>query len=116
MGLFAVILNEPREGLGDRIKSLYPDSYTLSDTCFLISEKQSSSQMLAAIRPDTRVEKVKVGEREWYILTVEKISSDIGMTGGRSEEDILGLVVKLNSKYGGYNYPDLWGWIDQALR
>ena len=101
MGLFAVILNEPREGLRDRIKSLYPESYVLSDTCFLIAERQSSSLMLASLYPN-----------EPPILTVEKISEQIGMTGEKPKGDILGLVVKLNSKYGGYNYPDLWKWID----
>ena len=115
MGLFAVILNEPREGLGEKIKRLYPESYTLSDTCFLISERQSSSLMLASLYPDKQhAEDAK--ERAWYILTVEKISEQIGMTGGKPQGDILGLVVKLNSKYGGYNYPDLWNWIDQTLR
>ena len=113
MGLFAVILNEPREGLGDRIKRLYPDSYALSDTCFLISERQSSSLLLSALYPNDPRHAEDPKERSWSILTVESISDRIGMTGGNTKGDILGLVVKLNSKYGGYNYPDLWEWIDQ---
>jgi hypothetical protein len=93
MDIFAIILNEANQDVKKIISDKYPKSYQISDTCFLVADL---SQMDTSGRS----------------ASVDTISESIKMTGDDATGDILGLVVKLNSSYGGRNYKALWEWIE----
>lgn len=107
------MLNEPTEDIEDIIRKVYPISYKLSDTCFLISERQPVSEFVSQLGSTSVESQDKRPKAYMYTLSVERIVEQVKMSGENST-GVLGLVVKLDSRYGGYNYPGLWDWIETA--
>ena len=88
--VYAVMLNKPNDKIREHINKTHPQMYPISDTCFLIDSHL----------PDA-VDSISTGIRESF-------GSDA------NPAEMVHLVVRLNSRYGGLNYQALWDWINKV--
>ena len=82
---FAIVLNDPNPDYIADIKSKYPNHYEIADNCILVADEL----ILGA--------------------NASSVSDRIEMDG-----DHMGIVLKLNGSYSGYNYKTLWDWINSV--
>ena len=84
MALFMIIIDEPSDDVGARIKKVYAESYPYH-----------SANGVYIVRSED---------------TTGTICEKIGIKG--DDKDISGAVFKLNSAYSGHTKGDLWEWLE----
>ena len=86
MALHMIVLTSPNENLASRIQETYPDSYEVSQTCYLVQSKDIT----------------------------QKVATAVGIKGKNRVADSSGAVFRLSGAYAGYASRALWEWLDQA--
>ncbi|MCY3955354.1 MAG: hypothetical protein OXF47_05110 [Nitrospira sp.] len=84
--LFAIVLNEPNDGVAERITTAYSKRFKYTDTCYLVAFDEA--------------------------IITEDIAEEVGLKGEDRIEDASGVVFKLNSAYSGYTKKTLWEWLN----
>lgn len=86
MNIYAIVLKQSNHEVSKRIQDVYPDSYPLTDTFFLVQSKGIA----------------------------KTVAISIGIKGDDKIESASGAVFKLNHSYSGYTDRALWDWLEQA--
>ena len=86
MNIYAIVLKRSNPEVSKRIQDVYPDSYSLTDTFFLVQSKGIA----------------------------KAVATSIGIKGDDKIEGASGVVFKLNRSYSGYTERSLWDWLEQA--
>ncbi len=84
--VFVVVLEADNPEAAARIEAIYPESYRISDTCFLVSGND----------------------------TTAAVARKVGIKGSDRIDEGYGAVFRLNGSYSGYASSDLWEWLEQV--
>lgn len=86
MNAYAIVLKRSNPEVSKRIRETYPDSYSLTDTFFLV---QSTG-------------------------IAQAVATAAGIKGEDRIKDASGVVFRLNRSYSGYTERALWDWLEQV--
>ena len=86
MAVHMIVLTEPNDAIAARIRETYPNSYEITQTCYLVHSQDIT----------------------------QKIATSVGIKGANRIPDAAGAVFRLRSAYSGYADRALWEWLDQA--
>ena len=88
MDIFAIVLSKPHKNVREKIEEVYPNSYQLNKTFFLVTCDQIS----------------------------ERIAENVRIRGVNKFKKAAGVVFKLDNHYSGYAAAGIWEWLDKFNR